>query len=170
MKTLVSILVVGITFLSYSQESSNQTQLTELVDAAISTVNTNYLMSVQDDNTPHDVAMLQKEAAQFDIRKSKDFDSKLKNESFEVIFKNSKGSIITLYTSSGKIQSAYERFNNVKLPRSVQQQMYRSNKGWSMVGNLYASRYEGDDLINRSYKILLEKGDDKKKVVIHVPN
>ena len=169
MKTLVNILVVGITFLSYSQEPFNQTQLIELDDVAISTVNANYLMSVQDQNTPHVVAILQKEAAQYDIRTSKGFDSKLKKESFEVIFKNSKGSINAFYTSSGKIQSAYERFSNIMLPRSVQQQMYRSNKDWSMVGNLYVSRYEGDDLLNRSYKILLEKGDDKKKVIIDLP-
>lgn len=169
MKTLVTLFALGITFLSYSQEPFNQSQLVELEDVAISTVNTNYLRRVQDQNTPNEVAILQKEAAHYDIRSSEGFDSNIKNESFEVIFKNSKGSINAFYTSSGKIQSAYERFNNIKLPRGVQQQMYRANKDWTMVGNSYASRYEGDDLINRSYKILLEKGADKKKVVIHLP-
>ena len=170
MKALVSILILGITFLCYSQDPVNKTKLIELDDVTISKLNGNYLMAVQDQNTPQVVAMLQIEAALYDIRASKGFDSKLKKESFEMIFKNSKGSINAFYTSSGKIQSAYERFRNIMLPRSVQQQMYRSNKGWSMASNLYVSRYVGEDLIKRSYKIILEKGDDKRKVVIHVPN
>lgn len=169
MKTLVSILVVGITFLSYSQETNNQTQLVELDNVVVSTVNANYLAAVQDQNTPQEVALLQKQAAIYDVRTSKEFDSEVKNETIEMIFKNSNGSINAFYNSSGRIESAYERFRNILLPRSVQRQLYRSHKDWNMVGNLYASRYEGTNLIDRSYKIQLEKGDDKKNVVIHLP-
>ena len=169
MKTLVSILAVGITFLSYSQEPYNQTQLVELDNVVVSTVNADYLAAVQDQNTPQEVAMLQKEAAISDVRTSKEFDSKVKNETFEMIFKNSKGSINAFYNSSGGIESAYGRFRNILLPRAIQRQLYQSHKDWNMVGNLYVSRYEGNDHTDRSYKIQLEKGDDKKNVVIRLP-
>jgi hypothetical protein len=168
MKTLAFIFALGITFLSYSQETNNQTTLVELEDVVISTVNANYLATVQDENTPQEVARLEREAAQFDVRTSKEFDSDVKMESFEMIFKNSKGSINAFYNASGKIQSAYERFRNILLPRAVQQQLYQSHKDWSMVGNLYASRYDGNDLIDRSYKIQMVKGDEKKNVVIQI--
>jgi Ca2+-binding RTX toxin-like protein len=169
MKTLVSILAVGITFLSYSQEPNNQTPLVELDNVVVSTVNSNYLAAVQDQNTPQEVALLQKQAAIYDVRTSKEFDSNIKNETFEMIFKNSNGSINAFYNASGGIESAYERFRNILLPRSVQRELYQSHKDWNMVGNQYASSYEGNDLIDRSYKIKLEKGNDKKNVVIHLP-
>lgn len=170
MKTLISIFIVGISFLCYSQDPINKTNLVELDDVTIFTINANYLASVQDQYTPSEVALLQDKVAHYNISKSKEFDSNLKGETFEVIFKNSKGSINAFYNSSGKIGSAYERFNNIMLPRVVQKQLTEFNRDWSVVGNLYACRYDGEDLINRSYKILLEKGDDKKKIVIHVPN
>lgn len=169
MRTLVSILAVGITFLSYSQEPNNQAPLVELDNVVVSTVNANYLAAVQDQNTPQEVALLQKEAAIYDVRTSKEFDSDVKNETFEMVFKNSKGSINAFYDASGGIESAYERFRNILLPRAIQLQLYQSHKDWTMMGNLYASSYEGSDHADRSYKIQLEKGDDKKNVVIHLP-
>ncbi|MCZ6595418.1 MAG: hypothetical protein O6943_10980, partial [Bacteroidetes bacterium] len=141
----------------------------ELDNVVVSTVNANYLAAVQDQNTPQEVALLQKKAAIYDVRTSKEFNSEVKNDLFEIVFKNSKGSINAFYTSSGKIQAAYERFRNILLPRTVQRELYQSHKDWNMVGNLYVSRYEGTNLIDRSYKIQLEKGDDKKNVVIRLP-
>lgn len=170
MKTLVSILAVGITFLSYSQAPIDQAPLVELDNVVVSTVNSSYLAAVQDQNTPQEVALLQKQAAIYDVRSSKEFDSEVKNATFEMVFKNSKGSINAFYDASGEIESAYGRFRNILLPRSVQRQLYLSNKDWTMVGNLYASSYEGIDLMDRSFKIQLQKGDDKKNVVIHLPN
>ena len=62
MRTLVSILALGFTFLSYSQEPYNQAQLVELDNVVVSTVNADYLAAVQDQNTPQEVALLQMEA------------------------------------------------------------------------------------------------------------
>jgi len=135
----------------------------------VSTVNASYLAAVQDQNTPQEVAFLQKQAVIYDVRTSKEFDSEVKNETFEIIFKTSNGSINAIYNSSGGIESAYERFRNILLPRAVQHQLYQSHKNWTMVGNLYASSYEGNNLIERAYEIQLQKGDDKKNLIIHLP-
>jgi hypothetical protein len=167
MKTLATIFALGITFLCYAQEPNNQAPLVELDKVVLSTVNANYLAAVQDQNTPQEVTLLQKEAARYDVRTSKDFDSDVKNKTFEMVFKNSNGSINAFYNAFGGIESAYERFRDILLPRSVQRELYQSYKEWTMTGNLYASAYEGGDLIDRSYRIQLEKGDDKKSIVIH---
>ena len=168
MRTLVSILALGITFLSYSQEPNNQKRVVELEDVLVTNVNTGYLSAVQDENTPNEVALLQVVAANYDVRPNKDFDQK-ESKTFEVIFKNTSGSINAFYDSKGRIASAYERFKDILVPLSVQRHIYESHKDWTMVGNLYASSYEGTNLINRSYKIKLEKGDDKKNLIIHPP-
>ncbi|NNK55596.1 MAG: hypothetical protein HKO97_13630 [Flavobacteriaceae bacterium] len=169
MKTFISMLVVGmISFLSFAQESHNQTSMVELEDVVVLAVNTSYLATVQDENTPKEVTLLQRDAANFDIRSNPDFSEDVTTDTFEMVFRNSKGSIDTFYNKHGKIEASYERFRNILLPRAIQRQLYQSHQGWTMTGNLYASAYENDDLIDRSYKIQLEKGDDKKSVVIHV--
>jgi len=167
MKTLITIIALGITFLSYSQEPNNQSPLIELEDVNVSAVNSSYLTTVQDTNTPQEVVLLQREAARFDVRSTSEFSEDVLIGSFEMVFKNAKGSIDTFYDNNGKITSAYERFRNIQLPRAIQRELYQEHKGWAMTANLYASAYEGDHLIDRSYKIQLERGDTKKSIVIH---
>ena len=169
MKNLVNMLLAGmISFLSYAQEPNNQNPMVELDDVVVSTVNTSYLATVQDENTPKEVAILQRDAANFDVRSDPGFSDDIKGDSFEIVFKNARGSIDTFYNSFGKIEAAYERFRNILLPQAIQRELYQSHQGWIMTGNLYASAYEGDDLIDRSYKVQLEKGDEKKSVVFHL--
>lgn len=169
MKTLMSMLVLGmISFLSFAQEPNNETSLVELEDVVVSALNTSYLASVQDENTPREVAALQKQAAQYDVRSNIDFSEDVKTDTFEMVFENSKGSINTFYDNRGQIASAYERFRDILLPRTIQQELVQAHKNWTMVGNLYASAYEGEDLIDRSYKIKLQKGGENKSIVIHV--
>lgn len=169
MKTLVSMLAVTlISFLSYAQEPEFKNQLVELDDVVLTSINTTYLKRVQDQYTPKEVALLQREVANFDAKSDPDFSEDVITDTFEIVFKNSKGSIDAFYNKMGKIEAAYERFRNILLPRSIQQKLYQSHQGWTMIGNLYASAYEGDDLIKRSYMVQLEKDDDKKSVVFHV--
>ena len=168
MKTLVTIFALGITFLSYSQEPNNQSTLVELDDVVIAAVNSSYLTSVQDQHTPKEVALLQREVANYDVRLNPDFSEDVTTATFEMAFSNSKGSIEAFYNKQGKIASAYERFRNILLPNAIQRKLYQAHKGWTMTGNLYASAYEGDDLIDRSYKIQVVKGNDTKNVVFHI--
>ena len=170
MKTLANILVAGmISFLSIAQEPNNQAHVVELDKVVVSSVNTNYLTAVQDQNTTREVALLQRDAAQYDVQSNREFDTDVKNDTFEMVFQNPNGSINAFYNKFGAIESAYERFRNILLPRSVQRELYQSHKDWTMTGNLYASAFEGGDLIDRSYKIQLQKGDENKSVVIHIP-
>ena len=168
MKTLINMLVVGmISFLSFAQQSNNQRSLVELDNVVVAEVNTSYLSAVQNQNTPKEVALLQRIAAQYDVRSNSDFYKDVTTDTFEVVFKNSKGFINIFYDASGTIDASYERFRDVMLPRAIQHKIYNSHQGWNMTGNLYASAYEDGDLIDCSYKIKLEKGDDKKRIVIH---
>ncbi|MEL6811141.1 MAG: hypothetical protein AAFP76_07390 [Bacteroidota bacterium] len=168
MKTLVTLLAVGMTsLLGYAQEPGNQGSAVALDKVVVYSLNATYLQGVQDKNTPNEVALLQRKAALYDVRSNKDFSEDHKDETYEMVFKNSKGLIDIFYNSQGKIESAYERFRDVLLPKVIQKQLYQSYKGWTMVGNLYASAYKGDDLIDRSYQIQLRKGEDRKNIVLH---
>ena len=170
MKTSISMLVVGlISFLSFAQAPNNQGSLVELDNVVVTAINTSYLTAVQNQDTPKEVALLQQEAAQYDVQSIPSFSKDVTtDDTFEIVFKNSKGFLNAFYDASGTIDASYERFRDIMLPRSIQRKIFDSHQGWTMTGNLYASAYEGGDLINRSYKIQLEKGDDKKRIMIHV--
>ncbi len=169
MKKLFNMLVVGmISFLGFSQEPNNSTTMVELDDVTLSNVNATYLATIQDKNVPAAVVLLQQEAANFDVRSSKNFSEEVTTDVFEIVFRNSKGYLNAFYDNTGKIESAYERFKNIALPKTLQHQLYRVHQGWTMTGNLYSSAYEDEILIDRSFKILLKKGNVKKNVVFHL--
>ena len=168
MKTLVSMLVVGmITFLSFAQEPNNQRSMVELENVVVTAINTSYLTAVQNQDTPKEVARLQQAAAQYDVQATSSFSKDVTTDTFEMVFKNSKGFLNAFYDASGTIEASYERFRDILLPKTIQRKILDSHQGWTMTGNLYASAYEDGDLKNRSYKIQLEKGDEKKRIVIH---
>jgi G3E family GTPase len=166
MRTLVYIFVLSLTVLSTTHaQRTTETQL-ELDDVIITT-NTTYLTEVQDTNTPTVVAQLQKEAAVYDVSNSKGFDKQVR-ETFEMVFRNNKGSIDAFYNSSGEIVSALENFRDVLLPGKVRDQVFKENENWQMTGNQYTSSYSAGDLIKRTYKIKLRNGNHKKDVVINL--
>ena len=166
MRTLVSILVFGITFLTYSQENQNQTSVLELDDVLVS-ANAAYLNNVQDENTPATVKQLQQEVVTYNVRDNKDFDA-TSDEPYEMIFKNASGMINAFYDSSGQVVATYEKFKDILLPNEIRDRVFRENSLWKMIGNQYRSTYSDNNLIKRTFKIQLQNGDHKKDIVINL--
>jgi hypothetical protein len=164
MRALITILVLGISFLSYAQDPDPLTKY-ELEDVVV-TANSAYLATVQDENTPTVARMLQKQAAVYDVRSNREFDKNAPGY-FEMVFKNNNGNIDAYYDNKGRIVAASEVFENVQLPNTVRQEVFKGNNEWKMTSNRYSSSYNDNDLVKRTYKIKLEKGDHKKDVVIH---
>lgn len=166
MRTLVYIFVLSLTVLSTGQaQEITETQL-ELDDVVITT-NATYLSEVQDGNTPSIVATLQRQAASYDVTKNNEFNKQVA-ETFEMVFRNKNGSIDAFYDNTGKIVSAMESFRNVLLPGEIRDRVYKENVDWQMTSNQYTSSYSDNDLIKRTYKIKLRKGNHKKDVVINL--
>lgn len=166
MRTLVSILVFGITFLSYSQEKQDQSAVLELDDVVVS-VNASYLSEVQDENTPKVARVLQHQAASFDVSKLRKFDPR-SVDSFEMMFKNGQGKLSAFYDATGKIIEAYESFTNVSLPKSIRDRISKANENWQMIGNQYNSTYSDNNYIQRTFKIKLQNGNHSKDIVINL--
>ena len=102
MKNLVfGLLFLGLTTLSYSQESN-----IVLEAVTIKPLNLSYLKKVQNKNTPVFVKKLENEAARYDITESPLFEKEF--EAYEVVFRTKKkdgasGQITATYDSKGKI-------------------------------------------------------------------
>ncbi len=168
MRTLVTILAVSLTLVSYAQQDNNQTSTIDLDDVLV-TANTSYLNAVQDESTPTTAKQLQKQVATYNVSANSEFDKTAK-QSFEMIFKNAYGTIDAFYDASGKVIESYEKFKNILLPGPIRDQVFRDNLDWEMISNQYVSDYSGDNLIKRSYKVRLQNGNHKKDVVINLQN
>jgi hypothetical protein len=167
MRTIAtSLFVLGCMFLSNAQVTNDSESMIELEDVLVTTINSDYLESVQDKETPKVVASLQRRAAGYNVHNSSAFDKK-QSRDFEMLFANSHGKINAFYDGNGKITSTIESFKNVPLPISVRQEIQRSNANWEMVENSYNGAYNDNKLIKRNYKVLLKKGDATKRIVIN---
>jgi len=165
MKTIAaSLFALGFMFLSNAQVTNDSESMIELEDLVVTNLNADYLTAVQDRETPKVVASLQRKAAGYNVLGNKAFDNK-QSGSFEMLFTNNQGKINAFYNSKGKITYTIESFKNVLLPKSVRQEIQRSNANWQMVGNRYTSLYNHNKLIKRNYKVMLKNGDYTKSIV-----
>ena len=160
MRTLVTILAFSFALFTYAQE-------TVTLEDVYLTANADYLSAVQDNNTPDAVKLLQTKVATYDVRSNSEFDQNAGGP-FEMVFKNSRGKIDAFYNSSGAVVATLEKFMNIRLPYDIRNQVFKANSDWTMVENQYTSAYSDNNLIKRSYKIKLRKGDHNKDVVINL--
>ncbi|MCO4822898.1 MAG: hypothetical protein KC469_12570 [Flavobacteriaceae bacterium] len=164
MKTLVTGLIfLGFTSLCYSQ-SNGDTKVKEeaLATVTVTPLNTSYLNKVQDDNTPDRVKILEDKAARYDITELSIFNGKF--ESYEVIFEQTESRIIATYDGDGKIINSLERFENVSLPASVRNTVYKQYPGWAIHKDVYLVSYFENKEAKRHYKIQVRKEGARKNI------
>lgn len=169
MKTVIfGLLFLGFASLSFSQ-SNQEIEEVKLADVVISPLNLSYLNAVHDKNTPESVKYLENKVARFDITESPVFDNQF--EAYEVIFKEASskgGKIIATYNSEGKILKSFEKFNDVTLPPSVRNAVYKEYPGWTIHSDTYLVSYYMNSNIKKVYKLKIKKNDEKKTLKIDV--
>ncbi|MCC8361188.1 hypothetical protein [Salinimicrobium sediminilitoris] len=101
-----------------------------------------------------------------------DFISELKPEQYdryEVSFVSQKGQLIADFDKNGKLVQTNSRFKNTLLPHNLRNDLYRDHKGWAMTKNIRITRGKNGDVSKDYYKINLENGKDRKKIVLQAP-
>lgn len=101
-----------------------------------------------------------------------DFISELKHEQYdryEVSFVSQKGHLIADFDKNGKLVQTNSRFKNTLLPHSLRNDLYRDHKGWAMTKNIRITRGKNGEVSMDYYKINLEKGKDRKKIILEAP-
>jgi len=171
MKTLiVLLLLVGLISTSQAQ------QITELEEAKVSfahnavKVSSNldeYTITVKESFTgefiKNPIAFMKEN---FNINA---FIAAINNDKYEeylVTFRSSKGYLEATYDKDGTLVETSQRFVDIVLPLDVRRELYKNNKGWTMVQNKYLASGKSDRLDNQVYKIKLVNGNDKMNVKI----
>lgn len=103
-------------------------------------------------------------SSNFDI---KGFLQQLKAENYDsvlITFRSTKGYMEADFDKEGNILSTQLRFKNIALPHEIRQELFKSNKGWSMIKNKYVAYGTGDFLEKEVYKIKMQNGNQKRMV------
>jgi hypothetical protein len=162
---LFGLLYLGLTSLIYSQEIPTIIDFKEvkLIGVTVTPLNTTYLRKVQDKETPAMVKKLENTAARFDVTEASIYDGH--HEGYEVIFKQTSGSIIATYDKNGKIVSSFERFTNLNLPPTIRNNIAKKYPNWIVFKDAYLVSYYVDSKhVKKVYKIRIRKENERKNL------
>lgn len=92
-----------------------------------------------------------------------------KYDSYEVNFISKRGYLRADFNKEGDLVRSNSRFKNIILPEKLRSQLYRDHQGWEMTKNIRITTGK-NGLVNRDYyKIKLENGKDRKKIILEAP-
>ena len=119
--------------------------------------------SVDSDDLDPNVKKLEREVATFDYRNSEMYNDDY--GTYSISFHIPNGQIVAAYDNDGKIVRTIERYIDVRTPKSVRSSVAKKYPGWSLAGDIYKVSYHQDKGITQSYKLLLENGKDKIRII-----
>lgn len=163
MKNLViGLFVFGLTSLGFSQNNNGEGNVVQLEGVVVTNINLNYLEKVLDKTLSDNVVSLENEASLFNVKELVEFDGR--KESFQVMFKATKGYIIADYDRNGKIQKTEERYQDIKLPKDLIKEVLRQYPNSNLLKVVYTVDYDDQKDTKKSYRIQINNDGEKKKL------
>lgn len=154
-KIIMILFVLGFTFQSFSQ-------ITELPEIELVAVNYKYLNAAGDEDAALPVRQLQKQVAEYDVKKSEFYTDEY--DFYTINFFIPEGKILASYDKEGNLLRTAEKFKNVALPQAVVSAIAKQFPNWKMTEDVYIVNYhEGED-VRKIYKVLLENGNKRLKI------
>ena len=157
-KFLVGLFVLGLASHVFAQV----TQVEELSEVVVTAVNYKYLNAVDNSEAAIPVQMLERKAAAFNVQEQEyyvdDYDY------YTVSFFIPEGKIVAVYDPDGKILKTIEKFEDIKLPTSVNQAPAERFPNWEVVSDVYLVTYSETKGAKKTYKLKLTNGDKMMRV------
>jgi len=162
-KLNLGLLFFGLTVQSFAQVDKDE----ELPEVVVNFVNYKYIGNVgsEDGDLAQGVKLLQREAANFNIKDSDLWDLyQDEYELYNVTFYIPDGKIVAAYDIDGKVVRTIEKYKNVKLPSIVLKSVTKKYPGWSVSNDVYKVTYHHEEGVTKTYNLILEEGDNKIRV------
>lgn len=155
------LLLIG-TLLGFAIPSIAQIELPEVV---VTAVKYKYLSAVTNKELPQPVRLLERRAAEFDIKNSEYYDDEY--DEYSITFYIPQGYILATYDKNGKILRTAEKFKNVALPKTVAEAVATRFPMWSTTEDVYLVTYQEAKGATKIWKLLLKNGDQRLRVKIN---
>lgn len=130
----------------------------------IEATNYKYLNSVDPKDVAQPVAMLEREAAAFELKNSEFYEDEYAN--YFVSFYIPEGKILAAYDKDGNLLRTAEKFKNVAVPKAVREAVAIKYPQWTIANDVYLVSYHDKNGVTKRYKLLLEKGNQRMRVKI----
>ena len=144
------------------KETESEAQEVKLAEVTVTAINSDFLLAVQDHQTPAAARALESTAANFNLKESPVYNRL--DSAFEITFRNSQGSIYAVYDRDGDMISAYENIKNVSPPQSLRKQISEEHPGWTIAKSKYQVTYIRGKDAKRYYKAQLRSGKKKQNL------
>jgi hypothetical protein len=159
-KFILSLLVIGLASLAYSQDA----KLEELSEVVVEAVNYKYLNLSDNKEAAVPVKMLERKAAAYDVT-TKDYYQD-NYDYYTVSFMIPEGKLVAVYDPDGKILRTIEKYNDIPLPDAVRRAVQDRYPNWEIAKDIYRIRYEDNRGAIKNFKLKLENGDKTIRVMM----
>jgi hypothetical protein len=157
---IIGMFFIGLTNLAIGQQREDVAKEVELAEVTLTAINSDYLLAVQDHQTPAAARALESMAANYDVKASPHFNAVSKI--YEITFRNRLGSIYAVYDPDGEMLAAFENIKNVSPPQALRETIFEEYPGWTIAKSKYQVRYLNGKDAKRQYKAQLRNGNKKK--------
>jgi hypothetical protein len=147
-------LVAGFALPSFAQEV--------LPEVTVTAVKYKYLSAVNNKELAQPVKLLERKAAEFDIKNSEYYDDEY--DEYSITFYIPDGYILATYNNDGKLLRTAERFKNIALPLTVSKAVAKRFPQWSIPKDVYLVTYEDEKGATKVWRLLLKNGDKRLRV------
>lgn len=166
MKIVFSIVaLVGFTLTLNAQTiQDEELRPDELPAVVIKNAGKDFSVYLPDRNPDVRVRQMQDKFVGYNI--GKDFEG---HDEYIVLLEADESSLVATYNDTGKLIRVVEKYDNVKLPRSVIFSVYKSFPGWVIVKDKFLYTQADGDILKKQYNLKIKKDNDVKRLVVH-PN
>lgn len=160
---VLTILFIGLTNLSYSQEKSNGSMSMENLPAVvIKSAGDDFSVYLPDRNPDPKVRALEDSFIAYDLGKNYEG-----YETYLVYMEVQGGTLAATYNENGKLLRVVENYKNVILPSKVIYEIYKKYPGWEIVNDKYLYSQEKGDILKKQYNLKIKKGSESRKLTVH---
>lgn len=156
------LLLSGVLLLGFAIPAIAQKELPEVI---VTAVKYKYLSAVTNKELPQPVRLLERRAAEFDVKNSEYYDDEY--DEYSIRFYLPQGYILATYDKNGKIIRTAEKFKNVALPKTVAQAVATRFPMWSITEDAYLVTYQEESGATKIWKLLLKNDDQRLNVKVN---
>jgi hypothetical protein len=124
-----------------------------------------YLSAVDNKELARPVKMLERRAAEFDVKSSDYYEEEY--DTYFISFYIPDGEILATYDKDGKLLSTVEKYKNVALPQTIAQAVVKRFPNWTIPKDVYLVNYNEQSGSKKVYKITLENADKRLKIKVN---
>lgn len=165
MKLFINVITfLGVISMTYSQNlgAADEFRSDELPAVVIKSAGRDFSVYLPDKNPDVKVRQMQEKFIGYNL--GKDFEG---YDEYLVLMESEDSYLTATYNQNGKLIRVVEKYENVKLPKSVVLSVYKSFPEWTIVKDKFLYTQEDGTVKNKIYNLKLKKDNEIKKIVVN---